>query len=478
MQPGWPGVPFVGIAALAFASSGLRTAGTDWRLVTFAALAAAVVSLAALWVRWSTLPAWALLVLPLAVDGLIAALRQAQGGSTSGYAPLAVLPVAWVGLTQRRRAVMVITLCTALLFAVPIALVGAPLYPATGWRGVALWTVVVLVLGMGANRVVADRQRAAHEFARLAAIQTAIATGESDIDGLMRSASEGALALTGADGACVERLEGDEIVCAAGAGAASRFVGLRLPASETITGECFRTRQTLVCADSESDTLAHREACRMVGARSLILVPLIAAGETEAVLLVWSSTLNAFRSHESQLLTMLATMAGAALARAELIARLGSEAVTDELTGLPNRRAWFHQLNLALARARRSGEPLSVLLLDLDGFKQVNDRYGHASGDQVLKAVSGRWSGALRNTDLLGRVGGDEFAVILELTSETAAEEVIARLDAAASDLQPASTGSATWDGNEDAAALIGRADNAMYRRKRSRAHAEPIPSI
>jgi diguanylate cyclase (GGDEF)-like protein len=426
---------------------------------------------------WDRLPAPTLLFLPLAVDGLIAALRQAQGGSVSGYAPLAALPVAWVGLTQGRRAVFAISVCTALLFAVPIALVGAPLYPATGWRGVVLWSIVALVLGMGANRVVAGKERAADEFALLAGVQTVLANAQSDLEGLMRSTCEGALALTEAEGACIEFLEGVEVVCVAGAGAASRFVGLRLKADETITGECFRARQTLVCGDSESDSYAHREACRLVGARSLILVPLMDAGEAKAVLLVWSSTANAFQRHESQLLTMLANMAGIGLARAELIERLESQAVTDELTGLPNRRAWYEQLNLAIARARRTEQPLTVLILDLDGFKQVNDRQGHAAGDDLLKAVSRRWSGALRNTDVLGRIGGDEFAALLELTNDEGAEEVIARLHSASADIQHASIGYATWDGFEEPASLIGRADADMYRRKQTRAHPKQTPT-
>jgi diguanylate cyclase (GGDEF)-like protein len=463
-------LPFVGIAAIAFASTGLRTADTNWRLVVGAAVFVAVVASAAFLLPWPRLPMWALLLLPVAVDGLIAMLRQAQGGSTSGYAPLAVLPVAWVGLTQGRRPVFVISACTGLLFALPIVIVGGPMYPATAWRSVALWTVVALLLGMGAERVVADTRRTTREFARLAEIQTMIALAESDRGGLMTSASEGALALTGADAACIELLEDDEVVCAAAAGTAVRSLGLRLKADDTITGECFRSRQTLICSDSESDSHAHREACRIVGARSLILVPLLNGAETKGVLIVWSAAPEAFRRHESQLLALLANIVAAALVRAELIERLGSQAVTDELTGLPNRRAWYQQLDLAMARARRSGQPLSLLVLDLDSFKQINDRHGHAAGDRQLQSVSGRWISALRGTDLLGRVGGDEFAVILELTGEDGADEVIARLDAAAADIQQTSTGCATWDGHEDAATLIGRADNDMYRHKKKRA--------
>ena len=83
----------------------------------------------------------------MAADLLIVLLRQSQGGSTSGYGPLAILPVVWVALTLGRRSVVAIAASTTLLFALPILLIGAPSYPSSGWRGVVLWTVSALVVG-------------------------------------------------------------------------------------------------------------------------------------------------------------------------------------------------------------------------------------------------------------------------------------------------------------------------------------------
>ena len=389
-------------------------------------------------------------------------LRQAQGGSTSGYAPLAILPVAWVGLTQRRRAVAVIGGCTTALFALPIVIVGAPMYPATGWRSLVLWTVVSVVVGVGANQVVDAKRRRSEGFARLVETQTAIAAADTDLDRLMTTAAEGAATLTGADGACIELLDGDEVVCSAAAGVAVEYLGLRLTADETITGECFRTRQVLICTDSEGDTHAHRDACRLVGARSLILVPLLDGDDVKGVLIVWSGAAHNFRGYESQLLALLSNMVGAAFGRAELVGTIRSQAITDELTGLPNRRHWYHQLDQALARARRSGQPLSILILDLDGFKEINDHQGHAAGDRLLKSVASRWAAALRTTDLLGRTGGDEFAVILELTDDAGAHEVIDRLEHALDGLHRATAGLATWDRHEDADTLVARAEEGV----------------
>jgi diguanylate cyclase (GGDEF)-like protein len=299
--------------------------------------------------------------------------------------------------------------------------------------------------------------------------QTTIANADHDLVGVMTMSAEASLALTGAEAACIELLEEDEVVCAAAAGAGVPHVGLRLKADASITGECFRTRQVLVCTDAEEDSRVAREACRLVGARSLIVVPLIHADDVKGVLIVWSSTARDFRGYEAQLLTLLANMIGAALVRAELIAKLTDQAATDELTGLPNRRAWYRQLDQALARARRTGGPLTVLALDLDGFKQVNDRDGHIAGDRLLKAVTSQWLTELRTTDLLGRIGGDEFAVILEGTDAASALDVVSRLDGAAAGHHPSSVGIAAWDGSEDAAALVARADADMYVYKRAR---------
>jgi diguanylate cyclase (GGDEF)-like protein len=416
------------------------------------------------------------LVLPFAVDGVLALLRQAQGGSTSGYAPLAILPVIWVGLTRGPRAVAAMTVCTSALFAVPILVIGEPLYPHTGWRSVVLWGVVAAAVGVGARRVVGEQRRLTSEAGeraadldRMVAAQNVISTADHDATEVMSAVVREALAAVGGDAACVEMLEGDEVVCTAVAGTAAPWLGLRLPAEDTITGECFRTGKVLVCTDSQSDTRTAQEACKAVGARSMILVPMAHGGDVEGVLIVWSSEPNHYGDYEAQLLALLGTTSGAALVRAALIAELTEHAVTDELTGLPNRRAWNAHLEQALARCRRSRQPLAVILLDLDGFKAVNDREGHAAGDALLRAVTTAWLPVLRTTDRLGRLGGDEFAIVVEPGDETAAEDVVDRLRRATPAPHHASAGSAVWDGEESAADLLARADAHMYSRKAER---------
>ena len=101
------------------------------------------------------------------------------------------------------------------------------------------------------------------------------------------------------------------------------------------------------------------------------------------------------------------------LQRGELLERLEAMERTDDLTGLPNRRAWEEELPREMARARRDSQKLSVAMLDLDRFKLFNDRYGHQAGDRLLKQAASAWGSQLRSTDVLARYGGEEFALAL-----------------------------------------------------------------
>ena len=157
-------------------------------------------------------------------------------------------------------------------------------------------------------------------------------------------------------------------------------------------------------------------------------------------------------------------------------AALAAQARVDPLTALLNRRGFEERLREALARAARSTQTLALFYLDLDGFKQINDRYGHAGGDRVLVEVARRLQAALRVTDTVSRLGGDEFTVILEGAGtvdqvQDLAQRVVDVLRAphAASVGQALATpsiGVALWRRGEDADALCARADAAMYAAK------------
>ena len=156
--------------------------------------------------------------------------------------------------------------------------------------------------------------------------------------------------------------------------------------------------------------------------------------------------------------------------------QLEHQATHDPLTGLANRTLFDELLVRAAYRADRSGRPVAVLYLDLDGFKDVNDVFGHPSGDRVLSETSRRLEAVVRPGDMVARMGGDEFVVLCEHLSEPSdAEKIATRIVQAVGKPIPLATGVATvtasvgialGEPGETAASLIGRADEAMYRMK------------
>jgi diguanylate cyclase (GGDEF)-like protein len=158
-----------------------------------------------------------------------------------------------------------------------------------------------------------------------------------------------------------------------------------------------------------------------------------------------------------------------------------AEALADEdvLTPLANRRAFMRELARTIAFAQRYGGPAALVYFDLDGFKQVNDRFGHAAGDEALKAVAQRLQAHVRESDIVGRLGGDEFGVILNQADEATAVAKAAQL-AGAIEGEPVACGDymvplhVTWGVravNADATAesLLAAADAAMYVSKRAK---------
>lgn len=151
-------------------------------------------------------------------------------------------------------------------------------------------------------------------------------------------------------------------------------------------------------------------------------------------------------------------------------------ATRDELTGLPNRRSLMEKLESELERLRRYGHAPSVLLMDLDHFKSVNDRHGHAAGDTVLQFAAKVMDGVLREIDTVGRFGGEEFAVVLPATDGARAVQAADRIRVALSALEidvgdatvsiTISIGVATAMADEGSKELLARADAALYKAK------------
>lgn len=159
-----------------------------------------------------------------------------------------------------------------------------------------------------------------------------------------------------------------------------------------------------------------------------------------------------------------------------LTALLREESRTDHLTHIPNRRYFFEVLDSNIALASRYGQPLCLAVLDVDHFKEVNDTYGHTVGDKVLVGIAGSLQSRLRRSDSLGRLGGEEFAVQLPITSLSAGATIAERLrqhiaELEFPDLNPplavsCSIGVAVFAADMSAEALYHEADSALYRAK------------
>lgn len=151
-----------------------------------------------------------------------------------------------------------------------------------------------------------------------------------------------------------------------------------------------------------------------------------------------------------------------------LLARVEAMARTDELTGLPNRRAWDEELRREIARASRLDYALCLVLLDIDHFKDFNDSRGHQAGDALLAEAAANWRLLLRVTDFIARYGGDEFLVLLPHCTREQALDVVDRLREATPGAETVSAGMTFWHGGLTAEELLARADVVLYDAKRA----------
>lgn len=158
-------------------------------------------------------------------------------------------------------------------------------------------------------------------------------------------------------------------------------------------------------------------------------VPIVARGRPLGALCLGNKVDGrSFTQEDENLMVSLAADAAAAIENAHLFGEVQRLAITDELTGLPNRRHFFELAEYEFERARRYGRELSAIMLDIDRFKEVNDTYGHVVGDQILVGVAGRCRENLRDADLLARYGGEEFVALLPESALDGAGEVAQRL--------------------------------------------------
>jgi diguanylate cyclase (GGDEF)-like protein len=268
---------------------------------------------------------------------------------------------------------------------------------------------------------------------------------------------------------------GDEVDGYAAVGAIGMhdsFIGFRQSPGSGLGGEAVRAGRVMTTQNYQAEGFAPPEAPILGDVRSAVSAPIRWDGRVRGFFSAGFTDDRKITSSDVELVEGFAELAGLACANAERHANLRVEAELDGLTGCINRDALQRRLEELVVAADRSDAPLTLALVDLDGFKSINDIFGHPSGDAVLQKVGAALRQTIRAEDVVGRYGGDEFAIVLPGASEKQASPLLDRTRAAIRSLEvpggelTACVGLAERAPGESLADLISRADDALREAK------------
>jgi diguanylate cyclase (GGDEF)-like protein len=278
---------------------------------------------------------------------------------------------------------------------------------------------------------------------------------------------EAACEVAGAPVAFLLEPSGRDFVSTAMAGVEVNPVTIQARADATVGGRAFNSKETYFVADARNHPALAAPLVEATAARSAVFEPVMRDGQVAGVLIViWQVPLEALPDAPAGVLRLLAAQAAAAIEHAALRERMESLALTDPLTGLVTRRVWDEELPRELARARRAETPLAVALIDIDHMSAFNVLRGEREGDHLIKETAARWRSELREVDLLARLEGTEFGVLLPGCGLGEACDVLERVRAATPRGQTASAGVARWDTEEPAELLLVRCRDALVTAK------------
>jgi two-component system cell cycle response regulator len=299
-------------------------------------------------------------------------------------------------------------------------------------------------------------------------------TESRPLEDSLRAVTDAALELLPTNHASIRLLDGShsELLSGARSGAGSHMRPMSFRRGQGVIGWVVQYKES-VCVDDVTKDPRFVPRKQGFSIRSIIAEPLWSAGHVIGVLSASSPKRKAFRPKDQLVARLLANCCTPPVERA----RLRRLAMTDDLTLAYNQRYLSPRVNEELERARRSGQPLSLLLLDLDHFKNVNDQWGHDVGDMVLRLFADRVRSIVRRVDVFIRRGGEEFLLVMPATSLEQARNTAERIrrTVGGSDIdvgggkrvrQTVSIGVACWDFKESPEALQRRADVAMYAAK------------
>ena len=319
-------------------------------------------------------------------------------------------------------------------------------------------------------------------------LQTEVAQQGMDMANIMDIVVQRTQLITNSDGASVELIERKEVVYSAVSGTAEKFLGLRLDIDNSLSGECISMRIPLISNDIELDDRVNKNACRKIGIRSMIVLPLIYNNTVVGVLKVLSGKVNHFDEEDIKILELMSGLIAAEMFNAMKNdnSELFYKATHDSLTGISNRSLFYDRLRQKLSKALRKNEEFGIISLDMDGLKEINDNYGHRAGDAAIKEIASRIKMTVDKLDTVSRLGGDEFGIIItKVVDRNDIPSLIKRIDYEIT--RPfefegikinlkASIGYAHFkEDGIDIEVLIEKADKSMYEVKRRRKGLENI---
>jgi len=264
----------------------------------------------------------------------------------------------------------------------------------------------------------------------IAEVSTAIA-GTLDPEELYRIIPERVMRRLGLNDFCVMLYSPETkrlVAKASAAGGAQDATAFTLEPGEGIAGKVFLSGESAWIPDVKGSPEFQYYGVLPRDVRSFLCVPLLSKGKSIGVLMLHHAKPNAFEPELLPTMRVLASYLAIAMENAELFGFVKSLAEKDSLTLLYNHGAFHEKLGIELERSSRYGRPMAVIMLDLDGFKEINDTYGHTTGDRVLVLVAGALGAHLRKTDIAARYGGDEFAVVLPETDLASAAVIASRI--------------------------------------------------
>jgi diguanylate cyclase (GGDEF)-like protein len=421
--------------------------------------AAALVTGALLpWLPWRRWPVWAPAVLVVVAQANIALAGRMAPGAVEHYLSLYVLSYLYLGITLPPRVAFA---------AVPVSLVSFAVSGAVGGVDAAVTIAIGVTASEVLSRLLSRQDAVAADLSSLLEAAKAM-SGSASLDGAARIIGELTAGLATADHVAVlvvDRHQRSRLTArmCSDALAALGPIDIDIDAEPSGVGVALRSRELVAVPHVQGSPMVSKRYAAATGMGSAAYVPLF-DGDTSvgAIFAGWDRAGERVEGFRAQVLELLSAQAGPVLARHLEREELSVAVDQDPLTGIANRR----MLDDAVAQVLPGD---GLVMLDIDHFKRVNDNLGHAAGDAVLRDIGNCLRDAARETDIVGRLGGEEFLIVLPLAGRGGTDAFLARLRREWGRLNPFitfSTGSSVVSVGESPTTALRRADEALYAAK------------